>query len=143
MSAKSQAAIAELRLRLGRTAHRLTSQRIRIVEAFAASRKYTSARQLHARLQAQSPRIGLATVYRTLETLRELGLVTATQREGEMSYLFCSPAHHHHAVCTQCGRVDEVPCRGASRLGRMLSHGLRFRLTQHHMEFYGLCARCS
>lgn len=143
MKARSERPDSVLRARLAGTGHRLTKQRLRIVEAFANQRRYVSARQLHARLRAQTNNIGLATVYRTLETLRELGLVTTSQHDGETLYLFCAPAHHHHAVCTHCGRVDDVPCRAVARFERMLSTGLRFRLMQHQMEFYGLCARCA
>ncbi|HEV2037995.1 MAG TPA: transcriptional repressor, partial [Candidatus Eremiobacteraceae bacterium] len=84
------------------------------------------------------------TVYRTLEMLRELGVVaTAGLARGETAYLYCGSEHHHHAVCTRCGRVDDVPCRALPRFERMLSSGLRFRLTEHQLEFYGVCARCS
>jgi Fur family ferric uptake transcriptional regulator len=126
------------------TPHRLTSQRRLIMRHLAGTKKYVTAKELHARLSRAKPRIGLATVYRTLETLRELGLVAvAAQTRGEAAYLYCGSGHHHHAVCTRCGRVDDVPCRSLPRFERMLSHALRFRLTQHQLEFYGVCARCS
>lgn len=126
------------------TLHRLTSQRRIILRQLAATKKYLTAKELHARLSRAKPRIGLATVYRTLETLRELGLVTiAAQTRAESAYLYCGGGHHHHAVCTRCGRVDDVPCRSLPKFERLLSSGLRFRLTEHQVEFYGVCARCS
>lgn len=107
-------------------------------------KKYATAKQLHARLANAQPRIGLATVYRTLEMLRGLGLVaTLAQAHGETAYLHCRSGHHHHAVCTRCGRVDDVPCRALPTYERILTHGLRFQLTEHQLEFYGVCARCS
>ena len=110
----------------------------------AAAQRYTTAQELHARLARTHPRLGLATVYRTLEMLRELGLVASTRRGGgELAYLYCAGDHHHHAICTRCGRVDEVPCRSLPGFERMLSSGLRFQLTEHQLEFYGVCARCS
>jgi Fur family ferric uptake transcriptional regulator len=126
------------------TPHRLTEQRRLILGKLAGLKKYVSAKDLHARLGDVAPRIGLATVYRTLEALRELGLVaTAAQPHGETAYVFCRSGHHHHAVCTQCGRVDDVPCRALPKYERILSNALRFRLTKHQVEFYGVCARCS
>jgi Fur family transcriptional regulator, ferric uptake regulator len=123
---------------------RVTKQRRRIISKLAAAKRYMSAKELHAGLAAAAPPVGLATVYRTLETLRELGLVTtSTQPNGETAYLLCRRGHHHHAVCTQCGRVNDVPCRALVGYQRTLSRALRFRLTEHQLEFYGVCARCS
>ncbi len=125
------------------TSYRMTKQRKLILREFAAQKKYVTARELHRKLRSCSSGIGLATVYRMLEALRGLGLVTVTQMDSEAAYLFCAPSHHHHAVCTHCGRVDDVPCRSQPALRRMLSQGLSFRLTEHQMEFFGVCARCS
>lgn len=126
------------------TPHRLTKQRRLIMGKLAGMKKYVTAKELHALLSRARTRMGLATVYRTLEALRELGLVsTVAHPRGETAYLYCRSGHHHHAVCTRCGRVDDVPCRSLPKYERMLSHGLRFRLTEHQLEFYGVCARCS
>lgn len=124
--------------------HRFTKQRKSIIRYLTGMKRYVTAQELHARIVRAQPRTGLATVYRTLEALREMGLVaTLAQQHGETAYLYCGREHHHHAVCTQCGRVDEVPCRADSKFERMLSNALRFRLTGHQLEFYGVCARCS
>ena len=125
------------------TDYRLTNQRRLIMRQLMSAKKYVTAKELHVRLSRLRRTIGLATVYRTLETLRELGLVaTAAQARGETAYLYCGGEHHHHAVCTRCGRVDDVPCRSLPGFASMLSRGLRFRLTEHQLEFYGVCARC-
>ena len=126
------------------TSFRLTEQRRLILHKLAGMKKYATAKQLHARLAKSQPRIGLATVYRTLEMLRGLGAVaTLAQPHGETAYLHCRSGHHHHAVCTRCGRVDDVPCRALPTYERILARGLRFQLTEHQLEFYGVCARCS
>ena len=126
------------------TPHRLTDQRRTIMRQLAGTKRYLTAQELHSRLARTKPSIGLATVYRTLEMLRELGLVASIARAGETAYLYCGgDHHHHHAICTQCGRVDDVPCRSMPKFERLLSSGLRFRLIEHQLEFYGVCARCS
>ncbi|MBV8338779.1 MAG: transcriptional repressor [Candidatus Eremiobacteraeota bacterium] len=130
--------------RFAGTGHRLTAQRRVIMRHLAGIRRYFTAQELHARLARSHPRMGLATVYRTLEMLRELDLVASTPRgAGEAAYLYCAGDHHHHAVCTRCGRVDDVPCRSLPGFERMLSSSYQFRLTEHQLEFYGVCARCS
>ena len=129
---------------LSRNGCRVTEQRKAIVEDFARLRRYVTPQELHARLAGRRPRIGLATVYRTLEVLERIGAASRALRPGgEASYLFCAGAHHHHAVCTACGKVDDVPCESAERFTRSLAGRLRFRLTQHRLEFFGVCARCS
>jgi len=124
--------------------HRVTQQRRDIIAECARMGRYATAQELHERLRARKMSIGLATVYRTLEMLREVGAAsTQVQAKGEAAYLFCPIAHHHHAVCVKCGQVADVACRRVMRFERELPAELRFRLTQHRMEFFGTCARCS
>jgi Fur family ferric uptake transcriptional regulator len=131
-------------LELSRSGCRVTQQRKSIVTEFARQQRYVTPQELHARLAGRRPRIGLATVYRTLEVLERIGAASRALRpSGEASYLFCAGAHHHHAVCVNCGKVDDVPCGSAERLARSLANRLRFRLTQHRVELVGLCERCS
>jgi Fe2+ or Zn2+ uptake regulation protein len=124
--------------------HRMTRQRKQVIEALRSARRYLTAREIYDRLRLSRKRFGLATVYRTLEALRELGWVaTAPAHHGEAAYLWCTSGHHHHAVCKRCGRVDDVPCRALPNYEKILSRGLGFALTDHQLEFYGVCARCS
>jgi Fur family ferric uptake transcriptional regulator len=123
---------------------RLTRQRRLLIAALRGARRYLTARDLHGRLLRKQARIGLATVYRTLDVLRHSGEVsTRLEPDGQVSYLLCRRGHHHHAVCTHCGRVDDVPCRTMPAYAKLLGHHLRFHVTAHQVEFYGLCARCS
>lgn len=123
---------------------RVTQQRKAIIAEFARQQRYVTPQELHARLAGRRPRIGLATVYRTLEVLERIGAASRALRpSGEASYLFCAGAHHHHAVCVNCGKVDDVPCGSVERLARSLAGRLRFRLKQHRVELLGLCERCS
>lgn len=140
---KEQAQSA-VRAALAGRPHRMTKQRLAIVEELAAIALYATAKELHRRLARKRSGIALATVYRTLETLEAIGVASArTRSRGETAYLFCAPEHHHHAVCTKCGKVEDVPCRSIGRIARDLTAGLRFTTTQHRFEFLGLCDRCS
>ena len=129
---------------LARSGCRMTAQRKLIVAEFARLRRYVTPQQLHRRLAQRRAGIGLATVYRTLDVLERVGAATREPREhGEASYLFCAPAHHHHAVCSRCGTVDDVPRGQAESFARSLSQRLRFQVRRHRLEFYGVCRRCS
>jgi Fur family ferric uptake transcriptional regulator len=138
------AALSALRTELAGRSYRITKQRMTIIEEFAALGRYVTAKDLHERLARKRSGIGLATVYRTLETLLELGAAAEQpQAHGETAFLFCPAEHHHHAVCTKCGKVQDVPCRSVGRFARALTAGIRFKLTQHRLEFFGVCARCT
>jgi Fur family ferric uptake transcriptional regulator len=124
--------------------YRITKPRMAVIAEFAAMRRYVTAKELHAKLVSGRAGVGLATVYRTLETLQAVGAASARpQARGENAYLFCPVDHHHHAVCTKCGKVEDVRCRSIARFERALHSDLRFRLTKHSLEFFGVCSRCS
>jgi Fur family ferric uptake transcriptional regulator len=124
--------------------YRMTKQRRCVIDALRQAKRYLTARELHERLRSGRKRFALATVYRTLEALREIGLVaTAAHPHGQTAYLWCASHHHHHAVCRRCGRVDDVPCRALPNYEKILSRGLGFSVTEHQLEFYGVCAHCS
>ncbi|MDQ2816782.1 MAG: transcriptional repressor [Candidatus Eremiobacteraeota bacterium] len=129
---------------LARRAYRVTPQRRLIIARFASSRRYITAKDLHARLSRRKPSIGLATVYRTLDALRAVGAACAApQTRGQTAYLFCATGHHHHAVCTRCGLVDDIPCASIAPFRRTLRRDFRFALARHRLEFFGICAQCS
>jgi Fur family ferric uptake transcriptional regulator len=128
---------------LARYGFRTTQQRRAIIGCLARARRYVTANELYRRL-APRPAAGLATVYRTLEMLKRIGAASAAvAASGETAYLFCPVEHHHHAICTRCGRVDDVPCRSQATFARMLVSRPRFTLVQHRLELLGLCARCA
>ena len=140
----SATGLARVRAELAARGYRITRPRMAIVEELARLRRYVTASELFERLARKRAGIGLATVYRTLETLRSVGGASAMPHaHGETAYLFCPVEHHHHAVCTKCGRVEDVPCRSLARFERALGSRLRFTLTQHRLDFFGTCARCT
>jgi Fur family ferric uptake transcriptional regulator len=88
--------------------------------------------------------VSLATVYRTLEHLREKGEAEVRiDDDGEAQYMVCEPHHHHHhAICSKCGRVTDVDCSAMEQVTESLrtSHG--FELDAHKIEFVGRCREC-
>ena len=119
-----------------------TSTRRAIVDLMKRERRYLTAAAIHRTLKAFNPKLALSTVYRTLETLRELGTVSnRTAASGESSYVFCTEDHHHHAICTACGHVDEVDCDAMGQFRKALLAQQSFALDEHALEFYGRCAR--
>lgn len=120
-------------------ASRRTHQREQIVEALRDHGGAVSAQELHSRLEG----VGLATVYRNLGRLAESGEIDAIRRpNGEQAYRACSAGHHHHLVCRECGKVEEIhDCaieEWAGKLGRR--HG--FTAIEHQAELVGTCSEC-
>lgn len=120
---------------------RLTPQREIILSilddfpgAFTAVDLYDRARQL-------DPHIGLATVYRLVELLRNAGALR--QLSGERGrYVRCHTGHHHHLICRSCGAVEDTElCAAPSPAELQRVHG--FAHEEHDLEIYGTCARCA
>jgi len=106
--------------------------------------RFLSAAEIHQRLRLAGAPVSLSTVYRTLERLRLKGDVTArTDAEGEAAYMLCEPAHHHHhAICSDCGLVQDVDCEAMEQFAESLRSLHGFELDCHSMEFFGRCRSC-
>lgn len=122
---------------------RTTPQRKRVLAELVREPNDATAQELHERLRRGGERVGLATVYRALAVLAEQGVVDVlTHRPGEACYRLCGGEHHHHLVCSGCGRVVELPdCRLDPWLDVVASeHG--FERLEHRLELTGVCADC-
>lgn len=123
---------------------RTTRQRTAVASALEQVDEFRSAQQLHAQLRATEQRIGLATVYRTLQTLAEDGVVDVRRTvDGEATYRLCSTGHHHHLVCRQCGRTVEVESRLVERWATTVAATHGFVEAEHTVELSGTCAGCA
>ena len=123
---------------------RNTRQRAAVSALLARLDGFHSAQELHAMLREQGERVGLTTVYRTLQGLADSGEVDVMRPPGgEHLYRRCSQGHHHHLVCRSCGRTVEVEGPAveswASRMAA--SHG--FVDVSHTLEIFGTCADCA
>lgn len=139
MSTAERSTLAALRQR----GHKLTPQRRAVLRAIAGSHDHVTPAELHRRVREEQPRIGLVTVYRTLELMAEMGLVCELNSGGHRSYLLRRPAaHHHHLICSACGRVVDFTGCDLGGLERRLSAETGFRMEGHLLEFRGRCPQC-
>ena len=127
--------------RLRRAGLRVTASRRAVLEALAAADRALSLKEIFVRARAQQPGLGLATVYRTVELLQELGLIGQVRlREGCQRYFLVPPGHWHQLVCLGCGRLIHFPGRDELEL---LEHSLEeetgYRIEGHSLQFYGYC----
>ncbi len=123
--------------------HYATRSRALITELLKAEQRYLSAAAIHRMLYARKRKVSLATVYRTLDYLVSTGVASARADDGgETTYVHCNGEHHHHAICSRCGRVEEIGCAPVASISKGLMRQYAFELNAHAMEFYGMCARC-
>ncbi len=123
--------------------YRLTPQRMMIVEALHRSDEHVSAEEIYAEVKAKYPYANISTVYRTLELLKELGLVTEIALgDGCVRFHPADKGHHHHLVCQKCGKIIDLPESALSRLEETLNNMYQFKADLKHMAVFGLCSDC-
>ncbi|WP_374689083.1 Fur family transcriptional regulator [Promineifilum sp.] len=123
--------------------YRLTAARRAILAALAGSGGHVTADDLAALVHRRAPRIGRMTVYRTLDLLCDLGLLRPVyQGSGAAHYILMEDGHHHHLVCSRCGRVVEFDECALGELTEAVARRFGFRVEGHLLEFYGRCIDC-
>ena len=123
------------------TPQRRTRQRAAVHAILSDLDEFRTAQQIHDLLRNQGDRIGLTTVYRTLQSMAEASEVDALRTgEGEMAYRRCSTGHHHHLVCRVCGRTVEVTGPAVERWASRIAEENGFREVSHDLEIFGTCA---
>jgi Fur family ferric uptake transcriptional regulator len=123
--------------------YRLTPQRMMVVEALHDAEKHVSAEEIYAQVRARYPYANISTVYRTLELLKELGLVTEIALgDGCVRFHPAEKGHHHHLVCQKCGKVIDLPESALDSLEKILRDDYQFKADLKHMAVFGLCSEC-
>ena len=122
---------------------RRTRQRVAVDEILAGRPEFRTAQEIHDELRHRGDRIGLTTVYRTLQTMTDAGELDAIRTvDGETAYRRCSTGHHHHLVCRRCGRTVEVSGPAVETWANAVAEENGFREVSHDLEIFGTCDRC-
>lgn len=123
---------------------RVTRQRLLVADALSTLARQVTAQELYERLRRHDPRIGRATVFRTLEALVAAGVARRLEQDGHVyGYVACRPEHHHHLACDRCGRVEEIDEGYIAPVAERVSLDLGFTIDDARMDFYGRCSRCA
>lgn len=125
--------------------YKLTSQRKDILDVLTDNKgQHFSAEELYEEVKKINPDIGLATVYRTLELMCQLGIVH--QLDFESTYksyeLNLEGDHHHHLICIDCGRIIEFNDKALEGFEEKLEIEYDFNILDHRIKFYGYCSQC-
>ncbi len=133
--------------------YRITSGREAILEVLSKADKHLSAEDIYMKVHPKYPNIGLTTIYRTLDVLVDMGIVFKfdfgdRRARYELAEGPKGARHHHHLICTRCNRVidytdfidEELELLNQTEKG--LSRKYNFKITNHLIQFYGLCGAC-
>jgi Fur family ferric uptake transcriptional regulator len=128
---------------LDRAGYRLTRPRLAVADLIATHDGHFTASDLASAARDRRVGVSRATLFRVLEVLLELGVVERLDLPtGEHAYVPCAPAHHHHVVCSRCGRTAEVDDSGLVGAVREIERQSGFRIDTHRLEMFGLCGPC-
>jgi len=128
---------------LSKKGYRLTPQRLMILEAIEKSDDHISAEEMYAQVVDRYPNVNISTVYRTLDLLKRLELVTETDLGGgRYRYHPSNKGHHHHLVCRQCGTIIDLNESLLKPLEEALLEQHNFEADLRHLAISGLCAQC-
>ncbi|MDA8432612.1 MAG: transcriptional repressor [Nitrospiraceae bacterium] len=119
---------------------KLTPQRLAILGFLEGNTSHPSAEEIDSALSEKFPTMSLATVYNTLETLRQRGLVRELSIDPDKKRFDPNVSPHNHLICMECRRVVDVQENFPLSLGLQDKAG--FDIIGHHVEFYGICPEC-
>ena len=129
--------------RLKEEGFRLTPQRMAVVKILASNEEHLSAEKIHERVRADSPFTSLATIYKTLNLLKDMGEVlelnfphTGNRYDGYQPY------PHPHVVCTRCGQILDSEFPAMAEFSQELAQETGYEITHHQLTFFGLCPKC-
>ena len=122
-----------------------TAQRELIAEIFFDTDTHISLDELLHKVKSKNPRVGYATVYRTMKLLSESGL--AMERhfgDGQTRFEQATEDEHHdHLICTECGKILEFENENIEDLQKEVAKVSNFTVTRHKLELYGMCSKCA
>ncbi len=132
---------------LKKKGYKLTPQRRSIVDTIIDNEgQHLTAEEIYDKVKKSCPEIGLATVYRTILLLEELGVISRLElNDGCSRYeiLHSNETHrHHHLICNICHKVLEVQDDLLEELEVDIQNRYKFKILDHSVKFYGICDEC-
>ena len=122
---------------------RITPQRLAILRILAASEGHPSIEEIFDRMKVDFPTMSLATVYKTMTLLKELGEVLELGfPEGVNRYDGNKPYPHPHVICLKCKKIMDPELGNLQHLAKAAGQQTGFRILNHRLDFFGLCPEC-
>ena len=125
--------------------YRLTAPRQAVVDVIASSLRLLTPLEVYELARERHPRLGLVTVYRTVEKLEELGLIQRVHQPfGCQAFVATAPGHQHLLICQNCGRVEYFSGdrEKMDDLIAEVGHDSGFQIKDHWLQLFGVCSEC-
>jgi Fur family transcriptional regulator, ferric uptake regulator len=137
-----------LKERLQKTGFKITPQRRAVVEILLQNKdNHLSSEEIYDLVRKDCPEIGLATVYRTMQLLDEIGVISKLNLDDgciryELSLDKEDNHNHHHLICRGCSKIMEVKDDLLESIESKIEETYGFNIIDHDVKFYGLCPSC-
>lgn len=123
--------------------HRITPQRLAILRILADSEGHPSVEDIFESVRLNFPTTSLATVYKTITVMKELGEVLELEFSNEHNrYDGSKPYPHPHLICVKCKRIVDPELSSLADLTRALANDTGYHILSHRLDFYGVCPNC-
>ena len=133
----------EIIVKLRELNFRITPQRIAILKIFLKSQDHPSVEQVYAQVKADFPSTSLATVYKTVNLLKEVGeILEIGFADGVNRYDGNKPYPHPHLICTKCKKIMDPEINLVEQIANELEQSSGYRIVSHQIEFFGICPAC-
>jgi Fur family peroxide stress response transcriptional regulator len=141
--ADPQARLDELTTKLKEQGYRLTPQRMAVLRVLATSEEHPSVEQIYECVKADFPMTSLATIYKTVTLLKEMGEVLELGFSDDGNhYDGNKPYPHPHLVCTRCKKITDLQVANLSELPRKVAQSTGYRIVSQRLDFFGICPPC-
>jgi Fur family peroxide stress response transcriptional regulator len=122
---------------------RLTPQRLALLKIIAKSEGHPTVEQIYERIKADFPTTSLATIYKTINLLKDMGEILELSFENLRSrYDGKRPYPHPHVMCTQCGQILDPEFPAVAEIAHAMARQTGYQITHHQLNFFGLCPEC-
>ncbi|MCI0437664.1 MAG: transcriptional repressor [Chloroflexi bacterium] len=143
MSAELEGRLQDMRDALTQQGVNLTSRRSKLLEILVSSERHPTAAEIHQELRRYYPGTSLATVYNTLELLKETGQVLEIEFSGSPNrYDGRRVESHPHLVCVECHRIDDLDSIELDEPLDSIATTTGYQITRHRIDYYGVCPQC-
>lgn len=143
MNSPVQKRIDAMLARLKSREFRITPQRYAVVRVLAESDEHPSVADIYEAVRAEFPTTSIATVYKTVGLLKELGEVLELGfHDGNNRYDGVNPFAHPHVICNKCGKIMDPELASLNGLNAEMRRKTGYKIISHRLDFFGLCPDC-
>ncbi len=138
-----QTRLDEMITSLKEQGHRLTPQRMAVLKILAADEGHPSVEQIYERVKVDFPMTSLATIYKTVTLLKEIGEVLELGFSDDSNrYDGNKPYPHPHLICIKCKNIVDPQVAALSELHQEVAQSTNYRILSHRLDFFGICPQC-